>query len=117
MATATAERTEALRAEAPPKTRRPGLGATAAKSFRKHWQLYLLAIPPILYFIVFKYVPMVNAVIAFKDYNVVKGIWGSPWVGTKYFDEFFQNPAFLTLLRNTLVLSLYSLAISYPIPI
>jgi putative aldouronate transport system permease protein len=117
MATATAERTEALRAETPPETRRPGLGATAAKSFRKHWQLYLLTIPPILYFIVFKYVPMVNAVIAFKDYNVVKGIWGSPWVGTKYFDEFFQNPAFGTLLRNTLVLSLYSLAISYPIPI
>jgi len=117
MATVIAERTEALRTEAPAPTQEPGLGANAAKSLRRHWQLYLLIIPPLLYFILFKYIPMVNAVIAFKDYNVVQGIWGSQWVGTKYFEQFFQNPAFWTLLRNTLVLSLYSLAISYPIPI
>src|SRR5205085_7594128 len=62
-------------------------------------------------------IPMVNAVIAFKDYNVVQGIWGSRWVGTKYFEQFFQNPVFWTLLKNTLLLSLYSLIATYPIPI
>jgi len=93
------------------------LGTTASKSFRRHWQLYLLAIPPVVYFLLFKYVPMFNAVLAFKDYNVIKGIWGSPWAGTKYFRLFFDNPAFGTLLRNTLYISLYQLAVSFPIPI
>jgi len=60
---------------------------------------------------------MVNAVIAFKDYDVIHGVWGSPWVGTKYFDQFFQNPVFLTLLKNTFFLSIYSLVVTYPIPI
>lgn len=86
-------------------------------SFRRHWQLYLLIIPPLLYFIIFKYVPMVNAVIAFKDYNVVRGIWGSPWAGFKHFRLFFDNPQFLTLVKNTFFLSVYSLAVSFPIPI
>ncbi|GBF73556.1 sugar ABC transporter permease [Paenibacillus sp. 598K] len=60
---------------------------------------------------------MVNAVIAFKDYNVVKGIWGSPWAGTKYFEMFFQNPVAMKLIANTLILSLYQLVVSFPIPI
>src|SRR3954447_4551883 len=117
MGTAIAERTEVLRTEAPPQVPEPGLWTNAAKSLRRHWQLYLLIIPPLLYFILFKYIPMVNAVIAFKDYNVVQGVWGSRWVGTKYFEQFFQNPVFWTLLRNTLFLSVYSLLASYPIPI
>jgi putative aldouronate transport system permease protein len=87
------------------------------KAFKRHWQPYLLAIPPIIYFLNFKYFPMLNAVLAFKDYNVIKGIWGSPWVGMKYFDLFFNNPAFITLLKNTMFVSLYQLAISFPIPI
>lgn len=73
--------------------------------------------PSILYFIIFKYVPMTNAVIAFKDYSVVKGIWGSPWAGFKYFELFFQNPVFWTLIKNTLGLSLYALVVGFPIPI
>lgn len=89
----------------------------AGRSLRKHWQLYLLIIPPVLYFIIFKYIPMFNVVLAFKDYNVIKGIWGSPWVGMKYFDQFFHNPVFGTLLKNTLYISLYLLAASFPIPI
>lgn len=89
----------------------------AQKSFRRHWQLYLLILPAIVYFIVFKYIPILNAVIAFKDYNVVKGIWGSPWVGFKHFQAFFANPQFWLLLRNTFFLSLYTLALSFPIPI
>jgi len=74
-------------------------------------------LPGLLYFFVFKYIPMAFAVIAFKDYNVVLGIWGSPWVGSKYFDLFFHNPVFWTLIKNTLGLSLYSLAVGFPIPI
>ncbi len=89
----------------------------AQKSFRRHWQLYLIMIPAILYFFVFKYIPMAGAVIAFKDYNVVLGAWGSPWAGFKYFDLFFSNPVFWTLIKNTLGLSLYSLIVGFPIPI
>ncbi|QGR00022.1 sugar ABC transporter permease [Paenibacillus psychroresistens] len=74
-------------------------------------------IPPVIFFLVFKYIPMFNAVLAFKDYNVIKGIWGSPWVGTRYFKLFFENPAFSTLIKNTLLISLFQLAIGFPIPI
>lgn len=92
-------------------------GGTARKSFLRYWRLYLLVLPPLLYFAIFKYIPMVNAVIAFKDYNVVKGIWGSPWAGMKYFEMFFQNPVAMKLIANTLILSLYQLVVSFPIPI
>lgn len=72
-----------------PSSKRSEIRRVAYRSFRRHWQLYLLIIPPVLYFIIFKYLPMANAVLAFKNYNVVKGIWGSPWVGTQYFEMFF----------------------------
>ncbi|MBA3869277.1 MAG: sugar ABC transporter permease [Anaerolineae bacterium] len=89
----------------------------AKKSFRRHWQLYLVMVPALLYFFVFKYIPIANAVIAFKEYNVVQGIWGSPWVGLKYFNLFFENPVFWTLIKNTLAISLYALVVGFPIPI
>lgn len=89
----------------------------ARKSLRRHWQLYLLILPPVLYFILFKYIPVSNAVIAFKDYSVVQGIWGSDWVGFKNFDAFFKNPVFWTLIQNTFFLSLYAIVVGFPIPI
>ena len=89
----------------------------ALKSLRRYWQLYLIMLPALLYFIIFKYIPMVNAVLAFKDYNMVLGIWASPWVGFRYFTMFFNNPVFWTLIQNTLGLSLYSLLVGFPIPI
>lgn len=93
-------------------------GLRAAKrSFARHWQLYLLMSVPIAWFILFKYVPMSNAVLAFKDYHVLKGIWGSPWVGLKHFRTFIENPMFFTLLKNTFILSAYVLLASFPIPI
>ena len=55
------------------------------KSLKKHWQLYLLLLPPLIYLIVFKYVPMYGVQIAFRDYNPAAGIMGSKWVGFKYF--------------------------------
>lgn len=95
-----------------------GKGWRAAKrSLRRHWQLYLLILAPLVYFVVFKYVPMANAVIAFKDYNVVDGVWGSPWAGFDHFERFFSNPIFGTLLANTFILSAYVVLASFPFPI
>jgi putative aldouronate transport system permease protein len=74
-------------------------------------------IPALLYFLIFKYIPMASSIIAFKDYNVIQGVWGSPWVGFKYFELFFNNPMFGTLIKNTLSLSLYTLGVGFPIPI
>ena len=100
-----------------PQRRAPRAWHIAKKSFRRHWQLYLVMLPSLLYFIIFKYIPMANAVIAFKDYSVIKGIWGSPWAGFKHFYLFFDNPVFWRLLSNTLGVSLYALVVGFPIPI
>ncbi len=89
----------------------------AWKKVRRHWQLYLLISLPVAYFILFKYVPMLGVQIAFKDLNVIKGIWGSPWAGFKHFEAFFEHPNFWGLIRNTLVISLYSLIVGFPAPI
>jgi putative aldouronate transport system permease protein len=95
----------------------PTFWRLASRSIQRYWQLYLIMLPAILYFVIFKYIPMTDAVIAFKDYSPVKGIWGSPWAGFKYFSLFFNNPVFWTLIKNTLGLSVYSLAVGFPIPI
>ncbi|WP_123043323.1 ABC transporter permease [Cohnella candidum] len=87
------------------------------KSFAKHWQLYLITLPPLLFFLIFKYYPMINAVLAFKDYYVTKGIFGSPWVGFRNFDMFFSNPLFWSLIKNTLTISFYLVLAGFPIPI
>ncbi|GAB2560192.1 ABC transporter permease [Gracilibacillus alcaliphilus] len=89
----------------------------AKRSFQRHWQLYLLMMLPVLYFVIFKYIPMFGAVIAFKDYNVVQGIIGSPWVGWKHFENFFNNPVAWDLIRNTFLLSVFQLAVTFPLPI
>jgi len=97
--------------------KRVGLLTEATRSLKKHWQLYLIVIPPALFFLIFKYYPMLNTILAFKDYNVIKGIWGSPWVGMKNFNLFFDNPMFGTLVKNTIYISGYMLLAGFPIPI
>ncbi|MGK3952271.1 ABC transporter permease [Microbacterium sp. I2] len=87
------------------------------RSFRRHWQLYLLLLIPLAYFVIFKYVPMLNTVIAFKDYNVVDGVWASDWAGFKHFERFFNNPVFWPVLQNTFILSAYVVLASFPVPI
>jgi len=87
------------------------------RSLRRHWTLYLLMIVPIIWFVVFKYIPMSNAVLAFKNYNVVAGIWGSEWIGWRNFQMFFENPVFWNLLKNTFLLSVYTVAASFPLAI
>lgn len=99
------------------KNRRKGWRYAAKRSWQRHWQLYLLIIVPLAYFAIFRYLPMINAIIAFKDYNVVAGVWGSPWAGLKHFYSFFNNPVFWQLLRNTFTLSAYYILASFPIPI
>ncbi len=90
------------------------------KTWRKIWNykwVYLMLLPVIIYFIVFKYVPMYGIVIAFKDYNVFKGIMGSPWAGLAIFRKIFANKNFWNSIRNTFSLNLLTLAVSFPLTI
>ncbi|KGP78165.1 MULTISPECIES: ABC transporter permease [unclassified Paenibacillus] len=83
----------------------------------RNWQLYLLISPVVAYYIVFQYLPMYGIQIAFKDFIATKGIWGSPWVGFEHFERFFHSYFFWRLIKNTLGLGLYSLAVGFPVPI
>ena len=87
------------------------------KVLRKNWRLYTFLILPLLYLLLFKYQPMLGIQIAFRKFNAVDGIWGSPWVGLEYFNKFFSSYQFPRVLGNTLRLSIYSLAAGFPIPV
>jgi putative aldouronate transport system permease protein len=93
------------------------LGRSIAKEIAYNGQLYLLSLPAILYFLIFCYFPMYGVQIAFKDFNPVLGIVGSPWNGFKQFVRFFNSYQFGLVFRNTIGLSLYSLIAGFPIPI
>ncbi|GAB6167882.1 ABC transporter permease subunit [Clostridium carnis] len=86
-------------------------------NIRKCWQLYILLIPTLIYFIVFCYGPMYGVQLAFKEYNAVAGITGSPFIGFDNFTRFFSSYQFKQLLWNTITLSLYQLVVSFPFPI
>ncbi|MCC3375274.1 sugar ABC transporter permease [Cohnella sp. REN36] len=94
-----------------------GTGRTRWQKIRKGRQLYLMLALPVLFVIVFNYVPMYGAQIAFKNYVVTKGIWGSEWVGFKHFHRFVNSYEYWRLIRNTLSISLYSLIAGFPFPI
>ncbi len=83
----------------------------------KHRALYLMLLPGIIYLLTFKYIPLLGSVIAFKDYNIYKGIWESDWVGLKYFEQFFNYSQFTRLIRNTLAISFFQLLFDFPAPI
>lgn len=89
----------------------------SARRILQNWQLYLLLVLPLAYIIIFKYVPIYGAQIAFRDYSPILGFWKSPWVGTEHFERFFSSPVFSRILVNTLLLSLYNLIASFPFPI
>lgn len=84
---------------------------------KKNWVCYLFILPMLIYVIIFNYIPMYGIQLAFKDYRVADGIWGSAWVGLKHFKTFFESYQFKELLWNTLSLSLYSLIAGFPMPI
>jgi len=83
----------------------------------KHWQLYVMLILPMAYFIVFKYMPIYGVQIAFKDFNVFKGISASEWVGLEVFKEIFSQKSFYVALRNTFMLNGLDLIVGFPAPI
>ncbi|WP_169083929.1 ABC transporter permease [Paenibacillus sp. PL91] len=91
--------------------------ATPIKKMHRVWQLYVLIALPLLYIIVFKYIPMYGAQIAFKDFVVSKGIWGSEWVGLKHFDRFVHSYEFGKVMKNTLLLNFYNLIAGFPFPL
>ena len=86
------------------------------KSLKKNYWLYLFVLPTIIWYIVFSYIPMGGVVIAFKRYNGVRSIWDSPWVGLKWFKSFFNSFYATTIIKNTIVLSFYTL-LTFPLPV
>jgi len=96
---------------------RPGTLQRAGRVLRKDRYLYLIFLLPFLYFLVFHYLPIYGVIIAFKNYKVAFGIWGSKWVGLQYFIEFLTDPYAWKLIRNTMLLSFYSIVFGFPIPI
>lgn len=87
------------------------------RDFMLNKYLYLMMLPVVAYYLIFHYTPMYGAVIAFKDYTPIKGILGSDWVGMKHFIDFFDSYYFWRILKNTLLISLYSLLFEFPMPI
>ena len=87
------------------------------KGIRRNYCLYLFLLPAVVFIGVFCYAPMYGVLMAFQDYSPGKGILGSPWVGLKWFRTFFELPRFWQIVKNTLVISLYSLVVGFPIPI
>ncbi|MGO4499690.1 ABC transporter permease [Paenibacillus sp. 2RAB27] len=89
--------------------------------FQKRWHnskyLMLLFLPALIYYLLFKYVPMFGILISFKDYNTFKGVWASEWVGLKYYSLFFHSPDFLKLLKNTVLLGISKVVFGFPAPI
>lgn len=93
------------------------IGRRILRDIRKNYDAYLLIIPALVFYILFCYKPMGGALIAFKDYAPAKGIMGSPWAGWKHFEAFFGSYYFMRLIRNTITISLASLAFGFPAPI
>jgi len=84
---------------------------------KNNYQLYLMLVLPLIYLILFKYKPMLGTVVAFKQFNIFKGVWGSEWIGLAHFKEAFSSANFWLALKNTLVLNLGDVIFGFPIPI
>ncbi|GAA3402411.1 ABC transporter permease [Paenibacillus hodogayensis] len=95
-------------------SRQPGRWKRLGKDIAKSKYLHLLAIPGVIYFLIFHYVPMYGVIIAFKDFSLAKGIAASPWVGFDQFVKFFNHMYFWRIIKNTLALSLLQLLIVFP---
>jgi len=84
---------------------------------RRNWDLYLLVLIPFIALVVFSYIPMGGIILAFKDYKVFTGIWGSKWVGLKHFETMFTYPKFMQVFTNTLLINVYKFLFQFPVPI
>lgn len=87
------------------------------KLINKYHLLYLMCLPGILYFLIFRYAPMWGVLVAFQDFNIFKGFWESDWVGLQHFIRFFNSRQFSTLMVNTLLISLYNIIFAFPAPV
>ena len=96
---------------------RPGLGYRVRRAVRRDWQLWVLLLPALAFFIVFCYFPMYGVQIAFRDYKAGLGITGSKWVGLKFFEKFFSSYYCGRMFANTFLLNLFGLIFGFPIPI
>ncbi len=102
------------------KTKRPGLGARIGDELKRNYILYIMAIPVIIYFVLFCYLPMFGLVIAFQDFKLARGIFESPWAGMHGFEnfiDFFTGKLFWPVIKNTLLISFYEILFSFPAPI
>lgn len=86
-------------------------------AIKKYMPLYILFIPVLLYYLIFHYAPMGGVIIAFKNYNLTKGVWGSDWVGLENFQRFFSNGDFWIVFKNTFILAGLRILIGFPAPI
>lgn len=87
------------------------------RDLRMNKYIYIMVLPVVVYYLIFHYGPMYGVIIAFKDFQVTEGIWGSEWVGFKHFIDFFNNYYFWRLIRNTFLISFYELIFAFPAPI
>lgn len=94
-----------------------GFCRLAMKDIVRNKAIYIMLIPVLLYYVIFQYGPMYGAVIAFKQFDLAKGVWASPWVGFDHFRDFFQGYYFWRVIRNTLAISLLQLVFAFPAPI
>ena len=101
----------------PLKKRAAAWGKRLLKNIKRDKALLLIILPVVIHYLVFVYYPMYGNIIAFKKYSAVKGIMGSEWVGFRYFIQFFNSPYFTRVLKNTLLISVYSILWGFPIPI
>lgn len=97
-------------------TRKP-LSVRIRNELRRNWVLYLMVMPGLLLFFLFRYVPLYGIVMAFQNFDMVDGYFGSPWAGLTNFQNFFSDPYSWTLIKNTFILGLYTLLFSFPAPI
>lgn len=87
------------------------------KTIKQYRVLLIMMIPAIIYYIIFHYLPMIGLLLAFKDFKITQGILGSPWAGLHHFDKILHDTYFYTVLKNTIVISLYKLVFGFPVPI
>ncbi|MGO4106964.1 ABC transporter permease [Paenibacillus sp. YAF4_2] len=101
----------------PEQVQAPRTGSGITRRLRRNIWLYVMVLPGLLYFLIFKYAPMFGLIIAFQNFKPFKGIKGSEWVGFEHFNRLFTEPDFLNILSNTLILFGFNLLFYFPIPI
>lgn len=98
--------------------KRPNISSRQfGKQFKRDWEFHLFLLIPVIYIVIFEYLPMYGVQIAFRDFDPILGVSGSKWVGFEHFRKFFASYQFSNIVSNTLRISLYSLAIEFPLPI